>query len=276
MNAPHPHAPPNPDAVADYRIIAPMTDGNHGRFYRAEPPARLGLDAGEVALKVVPGGDDAAFRRFTRELRLFARVDSPYLVRLYDAGQHEGSFFYSMELCPGGTLSEPVRPLERADLRRAVGDAARAAHDLHEAGIAHRDLRPGNVLLRADGSACLADLGLAQLGSGSVTSMAPMASVGFIDPGLVLGDDASRASDIYSLGAMLHFVLTRHHLHAGVEGADPMMAIRAILRHPAHIRREDLSHEEADVIAACTDRDVSHRPATALEVAHLIDALGRD
>lgn len=265
-------SPGVPHTLGDYTIIRPFSEGGHGRFYLADPPARLGL-SDPVVIKVVTGAQDTGFRRFTRELKLFARVDSRHLVTLYDAGQHEDHFFYSMEWCQGGTLAAPASELTRADTLRAVADAARAAHDLHEAGIAHRDLRPGNVLLRGDGSACLGDLGLAQFGSGSVTSMAPMASIGFVDPKLITGDSASRASDIYSLGAILHWALTGKHIHPGIDGADPMMAVRSVLRQPPHIERDLLSVDEADLILACTSANVEQRPTTALEVANLIESL---
>jgi serine/threonine protein kinase len=261
-----------PTALGDYTVLRPFSEGGHGRFVLATPPPRLGL-SDPVVIKVVPGTQESGFRRFTRELKLFARVNSPHLVRLYDAGQHEDVFFYSMEWCKSGTLAEPEHPLSRQAKLQAISGAARAAHDLHEAGIAHRDLRPGNILLRADGSACLGDLGLAQLGSGSVTSMAPMASIGFVDPRLITGDNASRASDIYSLGAVLHWALTGKHIHPGVEGVDPMMAVRSVLRQPPHIERDLLSAEEADLILACTAAQPEQRPATALEVAELIDEL---
>jgi serine/threonine protein kinase len=264
--------PSMPAQLGDYTIVRAFDEGGHGRFFLATPPARLGL-TGEVVIKVVPGAQASGFRRFTRELKLFARVASPHLVTLYDAGQTEDFFFYSMEYCPNGTLAEPKTELSHDEKLSIVADAARAAHDLHESGIAHRDLRPGNILLRSDGSACLGDLGLAQLGSGSVTSMAPMASIGFVDPKLITGDDASRASDVYSLGAVLHWALTGKHIHSGVEGVDPMMAVRNVLRQPPHVDRDMLTPGEADLILACTASDTSARPPTALAVAETIDSL---
>jgi serine/threonine protein kinase len=271
-DAPDHSSPGVPETLGDYTIERPFSEGGHGRFYLATPPARLGLDDA-VVIKVVAGAQESGFRRFTRELKLFARVASPHLVTLYDAGQHEDYFFYSMEWCQGGTLAEPTGEMTRVDKLRAIADAARASHDLHQAGIAHRDLRPGNILIRADASACLGDLGLAQFGSGSVTSMAPMASIGFIDPKLITGDNASRASDIYSLGAVLHWALTGKYIHPGVEGVDPMMAVRSVLRQPPHIERELLSVDEAELILACTSANTEHRPATALDVATIIDSL---
>ena len=97
-----------PEALGDYTDLRPFGEGGHGRFYLATPPARLGL-TGSVVVKVVPGSQESGFRRFTRELKLFARVNSEHLVRLYDAGQHEELFFYSMEWCQGGTLAAPAK-----------------------------------------------------------------------------------------------------------------------------------------------------------------------
>jgi serine/threonine protein kinase len=266
-----------PTQVADYVVADDLGDGAHGSFFLATPPARLSEAGDRVVLKLVPGGDEAAFRRFTRELRLFNRVPHPHLVKLYDAGQHEQWFFYSMEWCAGGSLAAPAATLDHADKLRAVSQAAGAVHALHEQGIAHRDIRPGNVLLRAGAGApvdaCVADLGLAQLGGGSVTSMAPLASIGFIDPALLLGDNAGRASDIYSLGAVLHWTLTGVHLHPVETDGDAMLAVRAILRQPPNVRRDALTPEEADLVAACVDRDVTRRPATAAEVAAVIDGI---
>ena len=185
---------------------------------------------------------------------------------------HNDTFFYSMEWCSGGSLADATR-LERGAERGAVADAARAAHALHEAGIAHRDIRPSNILLRADGSAVLSDLGLAQIGAGSVTSMAPMASIGFMDPGLLLGETAGRATDIYALGATLHWVLTGCHLFPGLDPTDPMLAVRTVLRHPAHVQRELLSTREADLITACIDQTIAARPSTAEAFATLVDAI---
>lgn len=266
-----------PTQVADYVITGAVGEGGHGSFFLATPPARLGGVGDQVVLKLVAGGDDATFRRFTRELRLFNRVQHPGLVRLFDAGQHEDWFFYSMEWCAGGTLAAPKAAIGPAGTIGAVAQAARAVHALHEQGIAHRDIRPGNVMLRDTEAiqvdACLADLGLAQFGSGSVTSMAPLASIGFIDPALLLGENAGRATDIYSLGAVLHWTLTGQHLHPVETGGDAMLAVRAILRTAPNVRRDLLSPAAADLVAACVDRDVAQRPATAAEVASLVEAL---
>lgn len=95
-----------------------------------------------------------------RELRAFAAVDSPHLVRVYDAVLAD-SFALACEYLPLGSLAQPACPLTRAEVLAAVRHAALAAHALHEAGLVHGDIKPANILLTPEG-AKLTDLGLAR------------------------------------------------------------------------------------------------------------------
>ena len=111
--------------------------GNHGVYYLAGRPERLGPGAELVAVKVLSGASSQdTFRRATRELAAFAAVSSPDLVTLYDAGQQGEELYYSMEYFPGGSLADPAQPPPDQAVLAAVAGAARAAHALHEAGIA--------------------------------------------------------------------------------------------------------------------------------------------
>ena len=119
--------------LADFQVVRLIGEGNHGRFYLARPPARLGIADEFVAVKVFAGQcSEDAYRRGTRELRAFAAVDSPYLARVYDAVL-EDNFLYAMEYFPLGSLAAPSRPLNRDEVLRAVQHAALAVHALHEA-----------------------------------------------------------------------------------------------------------------------------------------------
>lgn len=268
------HGTPRTGGIADYEYVEALDDGTGARVFRARAPSRLGLDDGAtVVVKVLAGSDEAAFRRLTRLLQTFASVRSPHLVELYDAGQQDDAFFYSMADWPLGTLANPAVPLEPAAVLRAMTVAARAAHDLHEAGIAHRDISPAAVLLRPDG-ARLGSLDLARAlnGGGSVTAMAQIGSVGYVDPACIRGDTPSRASDIYSLGATLHHGLTGQGVHPDLDPADPVLAIRTVLREPPRLAA-DLSPGAAAVISDCLDPDPRQRPPTAAELADRIEAL---
>ncbi len=155
--------------IADYEFIRPLGSGNHGQFFLARRPARLPIDVEYVAVKVL-GGESTAdtFRRATGEMKAFASVQSPYLVPLYDAGQHDRIFYYSMEYLPEGSLAQPAHPLDQTAVLRAMCDVARAAATLHAVGIVHSDIKPSNVLLTTVG-AKLSDLGLSQVFTPGVT-----------------------------------------------------------------------------------------------------------
>lgn len=266
-----------PAAIADYEVVRLLGEGNHGRYYLARPPARLGLAEEFVALKVF--GDrvgEQAYERGVRELRAFASVQSPYLVRVYDAVL-EDSFVYAMEYFPLGSLAGPARPLSRDEVLTALEHAARAAHALHEAGLAHGDIKPANVLLsvgsdagKKEFGARLSDLGLARfLTPGStLTGMGRASSVEYMDPDLLAGARPSRRTEVWALGATMHRVLAGTGLYGELPDAQPLLAIRKVLSsapqvHPA------LGATEAELIAACV-AEGSARPATAAEVADRI------
>ena len=263
------------DHIADYQFTRPLGEGSNGSYYLASAPDRLGLDTGEVAVKVlqVAAGDEA-FHRLTRELRTFAKVRSEHLVTLYDAGQDGGRCYYAMEYCPLGSLAQPTGVLDRAAKVRAVADAARAAHDLHEAGIAHRAIKPANVLLTEDG-AKLSDLGLVQLlaPGQTITGLGAVGSIEYLDPAIIRGERASRATDVWALGVTLHRVLTGKGIYGELPERDPLLAVRRVLSSPPTLD-PSLTDAEAELIRRCFDKDLSARFRTAAELADALDALG--
>jgi eukaryotic-like serine/threonine-protein kinase len=265
------------EGIADYRFVKILGAGNHGVFYLAPRPERLPIDCEFVAVKVLSGASrQDTFRRAVRELAAFAAVASPHLVTLYDAGQQGNDLYYSMEYLPGGSLAAPAEPVTRHAALTAVADAARAAHALHEAGIAHNDIKPGNILLDTGGGK-LADLGLSQaLTPGlSVTGLGSTASVEFIDPAVIRGESPSRASDVYALGATLHWALSGAGLYGKLPSHDTLVAMRRVLsREP--VISASLDPAARAVIAAAISEDRAKRPPTALDLAERIEALDRD
>lgn len=259
--------------IADYEFIRPVGEANYGALYLARTPARLPVDDEFVVVKVAAGpASDDVFRRATRELKHFARVRSPKLVSIFDAGRQGSTFYYAMEYLPLGSLAKSARPLTREQTLNAVADAADAAHVLHENGIAHRDIKPANILLHEDG-AKLSDLGLSQVISPGLV-MTGLGSIGleFTDPAILVGGETSRATDIWALGAVLHRALSGHSLYGELPHSEPLLLVRAILaaRPEPHA---SLSAEEADLIRWCIAADPAERPATADAVAQQIRAL---
>ncbi len=260
--------------IADYRFVRPLGEGAHGAFYLAVPPARLGLQADHVAVKVLVGStDEETVRRTTRELRAFASAASPYLVTLYDAGQQDGSFFYAMEYFPLGSLAAPAQPLSRGQVLTSVAQAARAAHALHEAGVVHRSIKPENILLAGNG-ARLSDLGLAQaLAPGqTVTGLGPVGTVEYLEPALLLGERGSRASDIWSLGVTLHRALTGTGVYGELSRSDPLLAVRTVLSTKP-VLAPALDPRDAALIGRTLSTEPADRPRDAEQLADELDAL---
>lgn len=277
------------DAVADYEIVRLLGEGNHGRYYLARPPARLDLAEEFVALKVF--GDrigEQAYERGVRELRAFAAVRSPYLVRVFDAVL-EDSFVYAMEYFPLGSLGTPSRPLPTAAVLTALEHAARAAHALHEAGLAHGDIKPANILLSetpndtADDAAGtedtdqvggrLSDLGLARfLNPGNtLTGMGRASSVEFTDPDLLAGARPSRRTEVWALGATIHRALAGIGLYGELPDSQPLLAIRKVLSSKPAVQ-ESLPADVAGLVRDCLADDDT-RLATAEQVADRLAAI---
>jgi len=259
--------------IADYQFIRPLGESNYGTNYLATPPARLGIADSEVVVKVIAGPtSDDAFRRATRELKHFSVADSDRLVKVFDAGRHGGAFYYAMEYLPLGSLERPAETLSADHAVTAVRDAALAAHALHERGIAHRDIKPANILLAADGGR-LSDLGLSQLLTpGIVVTGLGQIGLEFTDPQIMLGAAASRASDIWSLGASLHFAMTGDGVYGDLPSSEPLMLVRTILASSPTVS-PGLPAAAAELITACLNADVAARPKTAAEVADRIGSL---
>jgi len=260
--------------IADYRFVAALGQANHGHFYLATPPARLGLSDPHVTVKVVDGSTPAdTFRRATRELRAFAVVICPQLVTIHDAGQDGDRFYYAMEHAELGSLGRPaVRAFTRAEVLGAVADAALAADALHRAGMAHRDIQPNNVWLYPEGGK-LADLGLAQvLERSTVTGLGHIGAVEFMDPEIIQGRSASPATDIWALGATLHWALAGGvGLYGALPPDEPLLAIRTVLAQPAAVSPVVHPADRA-VIERCL-APAGHRFASAAEVSAAIRAL---
>jgi serine/threonine-protein kinase len=152
-----------PPELPGYEILEELGRGGMGVVYRAR---HLGLKR-EVALKMIlsgahAGDDEAA--RFKTEAEAIARLQHPGIVQVFDVGAHQGHPFLSLEFCPGGSLEKQLRctprpPDEAASL---VRELALAVHSAHQANVIHRDLKPPNVLLTADGTPKVTEFGLAR------------------------------------------------------------------------------------------------------------------
>jgi serine/threonine protein kinase len=263
------------EGIADYRFVRALNDGGHGRYYLAVPPPRVHVEDDYVAVKVMPGANDASgVRRATRELRAFAAVSSSHLVRLLDAGREGDNFFYAMEYGVGGSLAQPARPLARDEIRSAVAGAARGAHALHVAGLVHRAITPDAVVLTAEGSGRLADLGLAQAFAPgqTMTGLGAMTAVEYVEPGLLSGSPPSPDSDLWSLAVTLHRALTGEGIYGDLPESDPLLCIRTVLSK-APVLNAGITDDERDLIERCLAQAAVGGPLDAAGFAAELDSM---
>lgn len=193
-----------------YEVIAELGSGASATVYRGVQKA-LGR---QVAIKVLsPGLFDAGETRarFLREARIQAGLSHPNLVALYDAGMIRGSPFVVTELVEGGNLRELLQRAGTLRLPEAVRigrEIASGLAEAHGAGIIHRDLKPENVLLMKDGTAKVADFGLARSREGDPNLLTQigmiMGTPGYMAPEVLQGAPATAASDIYAIAVMLY------------------------------------------------------------------------
>ncbi|MER7005947.1 protein kinase [Dactylosporangium sp. NPDC000555] len=213
--------PAAPSVVADrYRLLEPLGAGGMGRVWRARDEV-LHRDVAVKQIVLPPelydSARDVAMERTLREARAAARLNHPNVVRVYDVLAAEGQPWLVMEYVRSRSLDQvfrndgPLEPRRVAEIGLAVLDALRAAH---RAGVDHRDIKPGNVLLADDGRVVLTDFGIARVeGEGHVTRTGlVLGSPEFIAPERAREGIAGPASDLWSLGATLY---------TAVEGRSP-------------------------------------------------------
>ncbi|WP_424918429.1 serine/threonine-protein kinase [Streptomyces sp. wa1064] len=257
-----------------FTLVERLGSGGMGMVWRARDEA-LHRD---VALKEVrppdpalaeydPEGARTLRARVLREARALARVDHPNVVTVHhivDPGE-DGYPWIVMELVAGSSLHDrlaagPMEPAEAAELGRGILSALRAAH---ASGIQHRDVKPANVLLRADGRPVLTDFGIAAIRESTSLTMtgALIGSPDYIAPERIRGTEGDPSSDLWSLGMMLYVAVEGRH---PLRRATTLATLAAVLDEeiPPPVRAGSLT----PVLNALLTRDIPARPdAEALD-----------
>lgn len=207
-----------------YEIRERLGRGGMGVVYSA---VHRGLDR-EVAIKLLSPelAESEEYRtRFLREAKVLARLESPYIVRVHDAGEHDGWLYIATELIDGGDLKTYVTdhgvPAPALGIQLVL-ETAIGLHAAHTKGVLHRDIKPSNVLLRRvdEGrlEAVLCDLGIsAVLGEDHTKTVGVIGTLGYMSPEQHQGEASSVASDIYGLGCLLWSSLTGEAPYVGTD-----------------------------------------------------------
>jgi len=188
----------------------------------------------EVAVKLVGGVDPDDAERFRSETRVLARLHHPAVVTLYDAGTDADRAYLVMQLVDGPSLRERLRDggrLDPVDTARLGAVLAEGLAAVHAAGVTHRDVKPGNVLLDAAGSPHLADFGIATaLDSTRLTRTGmTVGTAAYLAPEQVTGDPVGPPADVYALGLVLLEALTGSPAYSG-SGVE--VALARLTRQP--------------------------------------------
>jgi Tol biopolymer transport system component/predicted Ser/Thr protein kinase len=261
--------------VGPYEITALIGKGGMGEVYRAHDP-RLNRD---VAIKV---SAKQFTERFGREARAIAALNHPNICTLYDVGPN----YLVMELIEGEPLltKEKPGPLPVDDVLKVAHQITDALEAAHEKGITHRDLKPGNIKVRPDGTVKVLDFGLAKLATATGVAsgdpeLSPTISLGMTEAGMVLGSaaymapeqargqtDVDKRADIWAFGVVLYELLTGRRLFEGATVSDVLAAVL--------VKEPDLSLAPIEfrrLLKRCLEKDSRKRLRDIGDVWELMD-----
>jgi hypothetical protein len=220
-------------AIPGYRILRPIGEGGMASVFLA---VQESLDR-EVALKVMApalAANTEFTERFLKEGRITAKLQHQNLVTVFDIGTHAGIYYLAAEYIPGGTLKERIAAggLTTGEILDIAVDVARGLDFAHGKGFVHRDVKPGNILFRNDGSVVLADFGIAKAMDNSSSSTVAGASIGtpdYMSPEQARAEPVDGRSDLYSLGTVLFEMLTGGTPY---QASDPFTVALMHVTHP--------------------------------------------
>ncbi len=260
-----------------YRLERVLGRGGMGTVYAAHDDV-LGRD---VAVKVLDltSADTTAMARFAFEARTLASLQHPHIVAVHDFGTDASSAWLVMPLLPGPDLQTLVNqrgPLPLDAVTRYGGQAATALAAAHTAGIVHRDVKPANLMLTADGSVVLLDLGIARLADATATGgQGPLTSTGlilgsvpYLAPEVISGAPPGPPADVYALGGVLFALLTGRTPFPADGSAGLAQHLHAPPPSPAALR-PDTPIDLQRLLLRMLDKDPSARPTAADAAATL-------
>jgi hypothetical protein len=233
-----------------------------------------------VAIKILKDeylGDPGFLERFRAEARHAALVNHEGIANVFDYGEEEGSAYLVMELVPGEALStilERERVLSTDRVLDIVAQTASALHAAHAAGLVHRDIKPGNLLITPDGRVKITDFGIARIADQvplTATGQV-MGTVQYLSPEQASGHPASPTTDIYSLGIVAYESLAGRRPFTG----ESQVAIAmAQINEKAPDLPVTVSEPVRNLVYACIAKNPTDRPASAAHLARAAQALRR-
>ena len=257
-----------------YRLKARIAIGGMGEVWQAHDEIILR----DVAIKILKPeymGEPGFLERFRTEARHAAMVDHEGIANVYDYGEDGGSAYLVMELVPGDSLAKILErdktlPVEK--VLDMISQTSRALHEAHLAGLVHRDVKPGNLLITPDGRVKITDFGIARVADQvSLTATGQvMGTVQYLSPEQATGKPATPATDIYSLGIVAYESLKGSRPFTG----ETQMAIAmAQINDAPPPLPEEIPAAVSELVLSCLAKKPSGRPESALALAELAEDL---
>ena len=257
-----------------YHLKSRIAVGGMGEVWQAHDEVILR----DVAIKILKPeymGDPSFIERFRTEARHAAMVNHEGIANVYDYGEDAGSAYLVMELVPGDSLAkilERDKQLPAEKVMDIVAQTARALFEAHEAGLVHRDIKPGNLLITPDGRVKITDFGIARVADQvSLTATGQvMGTVQYLAPEQATGKPATPATDIYSLGIVAYEALAGRRPFTG----DSQMAIAmAQINETPPPLPETIEPRVQNLVMSCLAKKPNQRPESAKALAVRAEAL---
>jgi serine/threonine-protein kinase len=258
--------------IGGYRLEELLGEGAAGLVFAARDG-----EGNRVALKLLRpelADDRVMVARFEREAKL-ARDLGTHVVPVLELGRSDGIEYLAMPFYAGGSLALRLRiagPLGVDDTVELAAQLGRGLDALHGKGVLHRDVKPSNVLLDGEGTAALADFGLAR--SADSTRLTAdgqlLGTPHYLAPELIEGSEASRQSDIYALGCVLYECLAGEPPFAGRGAAQIGYAHLTEPPPDPRARRPELPEGAAHALLAALEKEPESRPTTATALARML------
>jgi eukaryotic-like serine/threonine-protein kinase len=252
-----------------YRIVRKLGTGGMANVYLAEDEV-LGR---RVAIKILNdrhAGDDQFVERFRREAKNAASLSHPNIVSIYDRGEAEGTYYIAMEYLDGRSLKElivargPAPVNVASDYARQILAALRFAH---RHGIVHRDIKPHNVLVDAEGRLKVTDFGIARAGASQMTEAGSIIGTAqYLSPEQAKGAPVDQTSDLYSVGVVLYELLTGVVPFTGDTPVEIAMKHLSSAPEPPSVRRAEIPRDLDKVVLRALAKDPGDRYQSAEEM----------
>ena len=259
--------------LGDYELLEVVGRGGQGVVYRAHQKSLNRT----VALKMISVGSwatEAHLKRFRREAEAAASLEHPGIVPIYEVGERDGSCYFSMRFVEGGQLDQVIKrePMSIRHASELIAKVARTVHYAHEHGILHRDIKPGNILLDAQGEPLLTDFGLARLVEADSTvtrTKEVMGTPSYMAPEQAVGNNAAvrSATDVYGLGAVLYQLLTGHPPFAGGTTYETIKLVLDTEPRQPRLLNPKIDRDISTICLKCLEKEPKRRYSSALALA---------